>query len=254
MNILSLALFAGLIIALVSLVGAITTIGFFREFLKKHLPLLVSFSAGVFLVVAFGLLSEALHESENAYTVFALAAAGFIGTSLIFRIVPEAHHHHHEEHSHEPHSRKSARKILFADALHNVGDGIVLGGAFLASIPFGIVATVSIAIHEFIQEISEFFVLRQAGYSMSRALYANFIVSLSIFVGIGISMFFSGSEIVEITIIALAAGAFLHIVFEDLFPHSIRSIENRESAVAHLLIASLGALMMLLLIFTGAGH
>ena len=86
MNVFLYMFLAGLAVSAMSLVGMITTIGFFRDFLKRHLPILISFSAGVFLLVAFGLLSEALQRAESSYTVLGLASVGFIGISLIFRI------------------------------------------------------------------------------------------------------------------------------------------------------------------------
>jgi zinc transporter ZupT len=246
-------LLAGAIIALISLIGRLTAIGAFHSFVTRHLSVLTSFSSGVFFIIALGLLFEAIEKTGSSYLVFVLVAVGFIGVSLLFRFIPEAHHHHSEDIEHSPHSVKSAQKLLVADFLHNIGDGIVLGSAFLLDISFGIATAVSLAVHESIQEISEYFVLRQAGYSAVRALSFSFLVSLSIFIGIIVRVVLSNVSYVEVVVIALASGALLHIVFEDMFPHSIRLISNKESRYHHLLAVLMGVSFMVILLFLG-GH
>ncbi|MEZ4114184.1 MAG: ZIP family metal transporter [Candidatus Paceibacterota bacterium] len=109
--------------------------------------------------------------------------AGVLGVVLLFRVLPGFHHHHDEEHEGEPHSHIDARKIVFSDAVHNIGDGVLLASSFAVNLQVGIVVTLSILVHEAIQEISEFFVLRQAGYSVKKALRLNFLASATVLIG-----------------------------------------------------------------------
>ena len=70
-------------------------------------------------------------------------------------------HHHHDHccgHVHKP------QKILIGDGIHNIADGLVLAASFAVSPLAGAGVFFSILIHEFLQESSEFFVLKAAGF------------------------------------------------------------------------------------------
>src|SRR5690606_11695982 len=109
--------------------------------------------------------------------------------------------------------------ILTGDTIHNIADGLVLVSAFSVSNEFGFFVTISILIHEIIQEISEYFVLRDSGFSRKKALSFNFLSSLSIFIGIFIGYVLIQNEIIQAVLLGFSAGIFLHIVFHDLLPY-----------------------------------
>ena len=117
--------------------------------------------------------------------------------------------------------------------------------AFAVSPILGLTVTVSILIHEVLQEISEFFVLKQAGYSTKRALLVNLLVSSSIFVGIGIGYFALATHELEGVLLALSAGFFFHVVLHDLLP------KRHEHQTTQVFIEHLGVLVVGLLIMGG---
>ena len=53
--------------------------------------------------------------------------------------------------------------VLFSDGIHNVIDGIIIGGSFIVSVPLGVATTVAVVLHEIPQEIGDFTVLLHAG-------------------------------------------------------------------------------------------
>ncbi len=236
---------AALFIMGASLVGVMFTAKVAREFLSSRLSFLVSFSAGVFLVTSGALALEVFEIfAGHLWKGIGLILAGYGLAWLVETLMPESHHHH-DPHDHDGHhhDKAGARKLLIGDAIHNIGDGIILVPAFLVSPALGLAVTVSIFIHETLQEISEFFVLKQAGYSTKRALTLNFLTSATILIGVGISYFAIASQELEGVLLALAAGFFIHVVVHDLLPKRT----NHESArlfLQHVLLVVVGLILM----------
>jgi len=190
---------------------------------------LAYFSAGVFVVVIIGLSREAFGESDNLILPILGMISGFAGIAFIDRLMPESHHHH------DPcqdcvHSKSSAWRIVIADGIHNIADGLLLAGAFAFDVWVGVATTVGIVVHELAQEISEFFVLRGAGYSTTSALFMNAMSASTVFFGILLWQLLSGVQNIESFILALAGGAFLFIVVHDLLPGLIKS-KNRPKTI-----------------------
>jgi zinc and cadmium transporter len=246
---------AGLLVMLASLSGVLFTHNVAAKFLEEKLSYLVSFSAGVFLVTSGALALEVFELADTA-----LMAVLFIGTGYMLAwgleyLIPETHQHHDPECDHDHHhsNKTSARKLIVGDAVHNVADGIMLVPAFLVSPVLGVAVTVSVLIHEALQEVSEFFVLRQAGYSTKRALLINFAVSSTIFIGIGLSYLAVVSHDLEVLLLALAAGFFLHVVLHDLIP---KPHHHADSAgfVKHLVVLLVGLAVMSLVAFAIKGE
>ncbi len=233
-------LFAGFVVMLASLVGVIFLQKTAQSFLETRLPYLISFSAGVFLLVSGALIFEVFEVSESLWQGALFVVIGYLLAFLLHKILPETHHHH------DPSCRdshKAARKIIIGDSIHNIADGIVLVGAFAVSPALGVAVTVSVFIHEALQEISEFFILRQGGYSVRKALSVNFLVSSTIFIGILLGYFALASHDLEVFLLALSAGFFLQVVFHDLLPRPSHS-NDRKQFSKHFIFVVLGVLVM----------
>lgn len=240
------ALGASLIIMMISLTGVITTIQWLKRRAEKEIHLLSSFSAGVFLIVGVFLLLELIEHSETRTIGLLSLSAGAILMVVLARI-PEFHHHHSKEEGHHEHSRGAVSRILISDALHNVGDGMLIGVAFATDISLGIVTTIGIAIHELLQELSEFFLLVQHGLSPRRALITNLLVSSSILIGVALSALFIHHEAAESIIVGLSAGTILTVVFHDLIPN-VRQVSTAQGKVVrHITAFTLGGLLMVAL-------
>ncbi len=231
---------AAVVIMAVSLSGVIFTHGFAKRFLETRLSTLVSFSAGVFLVTSGALILEVFHIVESVPQAIALVVVGYAAAWALHFLLPETHHHHGVDCA-KKHS--GARKLIVGDAIHNLADGIILVPAFLVSPALGLAVTVSIIIHETLQEISEFFVLRQAGYTVRRALLVNALVSSTIFIGVGLSYFALATAALEGVLLAVAAGFFLHVVVHDLLPKR-HEHETVSGLVAQLGFVFLGVTLM----------
>ena len=230
---------------LVSLSGKLTTWRQAGPFIERNLHFFVSFAAGVLLVIIYNLSSEIIEHAGSITLGLPWIVMGALVVLVAFRYIPDFHHHHDVGTDDHAHSRIDANRILLSDGIHNIGDGVVLVIAFTTSFALGIASTVSILLHETLQEISEFFVLRQAGLSVGKALLYNFLVSSTILIGaIGGYFLLDTFESLEIPLLGLAAGSYLIVVFHDLIPHSISSATERGHYVRHIVFFLVGMILM----------
>ncbi len=244
---------AGFAIMLASLSGKLVMWGHLGHILQKNLKFLVTFAMGVFGATLYLMLSETLHLQAGLGPVALAAAAGALALEVLHRLLPEAHHHHgtdkseccDHEHGHTI-STINPRRILLGDAAHNIGDGVMLVPAYLISLQVGLSVTLGILLHEVVQEISEFFILKEAGYSTKRALLSNLAVSSTIFIGIAASLFIATATAYIHLLIAFAAGGLFYIILRDLLPHTIERIKHEGKTTQHIILLVIGVSLMLL--------
>ncbi|MBP9701472.1 MAG: ZIP family metal transporter [Candidatus Pacebacteria bacterium] len=230
-------------IMLASLSGIFFASKHISLFLERNLKVLIAFSTGVFAMITYSLLAESL---EHGLSIPALIMSGILGVlflEIVSHIIPQAHHHHDAVSDHE-HSMIDARRVLLGDAAHNIGDGIILVPAYLAGPLIGIGTTVAILFHEMVQEIAEYFILREAGYTVREALTRNFFASGSILIGVGIALFFANTGNLELYMLSFAAGSFMYIIFRDLLPSIYKSIKKNKQVYRFLIAGILGMIVM----------
>jgi len=148
------------IIGSVILVSLLSVIAAIPLLIKKQVPnrlllILVGVSAGTLLGAVFlHFLPEA---TSGSYTVgLALhILAGF----LVFFVVEKLVHYHHSAHKTSGPAHHHAYHLapinLTGEVVHNFIDGIVIAASYMVSIPLGIAATISVALHELPQEIAD---------------------------------------------------------------------------------------------------
>ncbi len=249
-------LLSGLAIMLTSLSGKLVMWGTFGKYIQKSLKYFVTLALGVFSITLFLMFSELKEFSlPLTQTIIAiLLGAGLL--EVLQRLIPDAHHHHgtnreeccetcdckpSSEHKHTI----NPKRILLGDAIHNIGDGIALVPAYLISWEAGLVLTIGIVLHEFVQETSEFFLLKEAGYSTRKALLSNFIVQSSIFTGIIFSLIVATATTFAPLLIAFSVGALAYIILRDLLPHTLERIKHGGGLIKHLLAYTIGFIIML---------
>ncbi len=208
------ALLASFLVATASLVGVFIfgstkTIARIERFI-------VPLAVGVFLSLAFyELIPETL---ETAPEVGGLAIMfGFISFYVLANILHKRHHHNSDAETCD--KKNAASLILVGDAIHNLADGFILGGAFLIDPTVGVAVAIGLALHEIPQEIVEFGVLLRAGYSKTEAAIRNFISASSIIVGTLVIILIAehADEYVWI-LTGFAAGNLLFLAASDLLP------------------------------------
>ncbi len=242
---------AAVIIMLVSLSGLVLFIGNVSHWSKKHMKRLVSFSAGVFLLVAINLAQETFHLAPSATYAVLFILSGALIVYLLSFLLPDSHAHHHGEDDHD-HDKSGARRLLIGDAIHNVADGILLAPTFLIDMRLGIATTIGIIIHEFIQEVSEFVVLKDAGYTTKQALVRNFATASTVLIGAVGGYFLTSSNTITAVLLGIAAGIFFYAVFVDLFPSTLD--RKKPKASAQMLLWAVLGIVLIMGVNAVAGH
>lgn len=217
-----------------------------KDFLEKNIHYLSSFSAGVFLIVALNLTNEAVSHPGHSLEGLGWIAVGVLLLLGMFKVLPYFHHHHSKDQGDHHHDNRDAHRILFSDAIHNLGDGVLLVSTFSVSTELGFITTFGIFIHEFIQEISEFFVLKDAGYSTKKALSLNFVISSTILIG-AVGAYYATNifSSLELPLIGIAAGSFLVVVFNDLIPKSLHYSQHSKKHAQHVAAFLIGVFLIL---------
>ena len=197
---------------------------------------LVSLSAGLLLATAtLHMIPEAIESGADLHALTATLLAGLIGFFVLEKMAVLRHSHHFEGDGHghhHGHDRDEAGPggtlILVGDTIHNFADGVLIAAAFLTDVHLGIVTTLAIATHELPQEIGDFIVLLNAGYTRRRALLFNGLSSLSGVLG-GVIGYFTldGAQGALPFVLMLASASFVYIALADLVPDLHRQTRQR---------------------------
>lgn len=205
--------------------------------LSGIVPRLVSLSAGLLLGTAvLHLVPEAIESGADLHALSWTLLAGLVGFFLLEKLAIMRHSHHHEGDGHahhEGHDRAEAGPggllILVGDAIHNLADGAMIAAAFLIDVRLGWLTALAIAAHEIPQEIGDFIVLVNAGYSRSRALLFNLLASLAgVLGGVAGYLGFSASQRGLPFVLMVSAASFIYIALADLVPDLHRQSRLRQ--------------------------
>lgn len=201
--------------------------GSFALKFKDRLHLILGFSAGAVIAVAFfDLLPESIVIGSGYYgveTITTFVALGFLVFMLLDRFVL-FHRHIHDDHDHS-HDRSHARGIIGAGSLslHSFLDGVAIGLAFQVSSAIGVFVTVAVLAHDFSDGINTVNMVLKNGGTLSQARKWLLVDSLTPVIGIFSTFFFTLPEHILALILALFAGFFTYIGATDLLPESHHS-------------------------------
>ncbi|MGY6276414.1 ZIP family metal transporter [Methylomonas sp. MgM2] len=205
-----------------SLLGSVGAVGisalllFFPQGIRKTLiPNLISYAAGTLLGAAFlGMIPAGL-KLAPANVVMPAVLGGFVLFFILEKLVIWRHCHQTDCEIH----RSAAPLILIGDAFHNFVDGVVIAVAFLNSIPLGIAAALAVIAHEIPQEVGDFAILLDSGYSRNKALLWNGLSSAATLPGALLSYLWLGETSAAVPyIVAISAASFIYIAAADLIP------------------------------------
>lgn len=215
--------------------GATFLGGLFALRYKDKLHLILGFSAGAIIAVAFfDLLPEALTLSGSMERAMVLIATGF----FLFMVLDRSlffHGHHTEEEAHEAQGTLKAGSL----SVHSFLDGLAIGLAFQVSTAVGIIVTVAVLVHDFSDGINTVNMVLKHGGSAARARKWLFVDALAPMVGVIATLFFSVPETVLGGILAVFAGFFLYIGASDLLPESHHAHPTVWTTVATLVGATI---------------
>lgn len=249
-----------------------------QTFRNKLMPHGISFAIGALLAVAFwGLIPEAFAAVDKAgvQTLSGVILAGILLFFVLEKLLIWRHCHYKQCEAHgegagrepdhsgrEPdlhpghfpgghlrgghvqgehhHFRRSAGAlIILGDSIHNFVDGVLITAAFLTDVQLGIVTSLAVAAHEIPQEVGDFAILLESGYSRRNALLYNMGASLATVAG-GVLAYFALANVQHSLpyFLALAASSFIYIAVADLIPLLHKKTDIKDSAEQIVLISA----------------
>jgi zinc and cadmium transporter len=215
---------------------------------------LVSLSAGVLLGTALlDVLPEAFESGASPQRLFATLLLGLLFFFLLEKAELYRHSHHHEGDEHHHHhgfdheqAGRGGWTVILGDSIHNFCDGIIIAAAFLADTRLGVVTSLAIIAHEIPQEVGDYIVLLNAGFSRGRALFYNALSGLAAVLGGVIGYFVVGPwEALFPYLLVVASSSFIYVAVADLIPQLQHRLTLRETA-AQLAWLSAGLLLVVL--------
>ena len=176
---------------------------------------LIPYAIGTLLGAAFfGMIPHALQGLPST----AVFPAILFGIILFYMLEKFALWRHCHEQPCDIHSR-GGTMILIGDSLHNFVDGVAIAAAFAASVPLGIVTSVAVIAHEVPQEVGDFAILLESGYSRPRALLFNALSSL-VALPSAIMTYYLLPVVQWLVpyLLSVSAASFIYIALADLVP------------------------------------
>ena len=206
-------------------------------------PGLISYAVGTLLAVSLlGLVPQAL-ESLQAPSVLGALLAGILGFFMLEKLVIWRHCHTSDCTAHDG----SASIVLLGGSLHNFADGAIVGAAALTSLPLGVNTALAVAAHQIPQEVSDYAILLNAGYSRPRALVMNALSASTCMAGAFTVYATAGLAPIALPyVLSFAAGSFLYVAMSDLIPGLHRdTIDVGAVRQMILIVAGIGTIIAL---------
>lgn len=203
--------------------------------LAGKLPLVMGFSAGAVIGVAFfDLGPEALDAGAGFYTprtLLAVAALGFFLYTALDRLVAR----------HDCEGQANPTRGLVGAAsfsAHSLLDGFAMGVAFQASHEIGLIVAAAVLAHDFADGLNTVNVVMKNGGTRSFALRWLAVDAVAPVLGASLSLLLTPDKNVLALLLALFCGFFLHIGASGLLPESHRAHPRPATTVATLLGAA----------------
>jgi zinc and cadmium transporter len=202
---------------------------------------LVSLSTGILLGTALlQVLPEAFESKAEPQLLFATLLGGLMFFFLLEKAELYRHGHHHEgddPHHHHDHgfdadqAGRGGWTVLLGDSIHNFCDGVIIAAAFLTDTRLGLVTAAAIVAHEIPQEVGDFIVLVNAGFSRAKALLYNALSGLAAVAGGVLGYFVVGPwQALFPFLLVVAASSFIYVAVADLMPQLQRRLSWRDTA------------------------
>jgi zinc and cadmium transporter len=223
--------------------GAALLLTFPVGMLRSVIPGLLSYAIGTLLGAAFlGLIPHAL-DHVSVDMGLGTVLAGLVLFFILEKLVIWRHCHDPKCNVHGT----AGPLILIGDALHNFVDGIVIAAAFLTAIPLGVAAAVAVIVHEVPQEVGDFAILLDSGYSRRQAFAFNALSSLVTLPGALLGwLALEAIQGAVPYILALSAASFLYIGAADLIPRVQMQLYLASGfRQVLLLLAGIGTILLL---------
>ena len=194
----------------------------------------VSFAVGTLLGAAFlEIIPHAYELSKDLHETSLIVLIGILVFFILEKLLVWRHCHGSHCENHSPvvnHDVKKGSILIIGDCFHNFIDGILIASAFIVDINLGLITALAIIVHEIPQEISNFSILINSGYSLSRTLLMNIITGCAMIIGAILAYFvLSDLEFLIPIILSFAASSMIYVAISDLIPSLHKKVEIKQT-------------------------
>ena len=194
----------------------------------------VSFAVGTLLGAAFlEIIPHAYELSKDLHQISLIVLIGILVFFILEKLLVWRHCHGSHCENHSPvvnHDVKKGSILIIGDCFHNFIDGILIASAFIVDINLGLITALAIIVHEIPQEISNFSILINSGYSLSRTLLMNVITGFAMIIGAILAYFvLNDLEFLIPIILAFAASSMIYVAISDLIPSLHKKVEIKQT-------------------------
>jgi len=194
----------------------------------------VSFAVGTLLGAAFlEIIPHAYELSRDLHQISLIVLIGILVFFILEKLLVWRHCHGSHCENHSPvvnHDVKKGSILIIGDCFHNFIDGILIASAFIVDINLGLITALAIIVHEIPQEISNFSILINSGYSLSRTLLMNIVTGCAMILGAILAYFvLNDLEFLIPIILSFAASSMIYVAISDLIPSLHKKVEIKQT-------------------------
>ena len=194
----------------------------------------VSFAVGTLLGAAFlEIIPHAYELSRDLHQISLIVLIGILVFFILEKLLVWRHCHGSHCENHSPvvnHDVKKGSILIIGDCFHNFIDGILISSAFIVDINLGLITALAIIVHEIPQEISNFSILINSGYSLSRTLLMNIVTGCAMILGAILAYFvLNDLEFLIPMILSFAASSMIYVAISDLIPSLHKKVEIKQT-------------------------
>jgi len=217
-----------------SLLSLMLAILFSKLKMVNYADYFVSFAVGTLLGAAFlEIIPHAYELSRDLHQISFIVLIGILVFFILEKLLVWRHCHGSHCENHSPvvnHDVKKGSILIIGDCFHNFIDGILIASAFIVDINLGLITALAIIVHEIPQEISNFSILINSGYSLSRTLLMNVITGFAMIIGAILAYFvLNDLEFLIPIILAFAASSMIYVAISDLIPSLHKKVEIKQT-------------------------
>lgn len=230
-----------IIILMILVAGFATGIGaipilFTDKVSHKALDILLGSAAGIMLAAsAFSLILPSIEHGGGDLKAVLISSAGIFAGAVLLdlfdKILPHVHLVNKKQEGMENTNVTGIWLFVFAIALHNFPEGLATGVGFgTGNIADGIIIAAGIAIQNLPEGLAVAVSLRKVGYDKKFALWVATLTGLIEPIGAALGLFLVNifQPLIGF-ILALAAGAMLFIISDEIIPETHSGGHERES-------------------------
>ena len=194
----------------------------------------VSFAVCTLLGAAFlEIIPHAYEISRDLHQISLIVLIGILVFFILEKLLVWRHCHGSHCENHSPvvdHDVKKGSILIIGDCFHNFIDGILIASAFIVDINLGLITALAIIVHEIPQEISNFSILINSGYSLSKTLLMNIVTGCAMIIGAIIAYFILNDlEFLIPIILSFAASSMIYVAISDLIPSLHKKVEIKQT-------------------------